>query len=103
MEAAAAAADERTAMSAAPLKKMAILRLDPPALRGLFQLPDGVEVLRVETVPGYRGAVRMVIEGAGWDTMEGNPIMPADPAIVTVTRDEEGKITRSTIDWRLPT
>lgn len=84
------------------IKKMASLRLGPAALRELFQLPEGVEVVRIESDFGYRGGLRLVIEGAGWATAEGAPIQPAEPAIVTVTRDEAGQIARSTIDWRLP-
>jgi hypothetical protein len=56
-------------VSEAPIKKMALLRLGPIALRELFQLPAGAEVVRVEADHGYRGGVRVVIEGAGWDTM----------------------------------
>ncbi len=58
-------------------KLMALLRVSPEAIRDLFQLPPGTEVLRVETRPEYRGSVDIVIAGAGWPTDEGGPIRTA--------------------------
>lgn len=81
-------------------KKMAILTITPEVLRQLLQLPE-CDVIRVETDPGYRGVLRLVIEGAGWDTPEGGPIMPADTAICTTETDDEGH-KHVAIDWRLP-
>lgn len=84
------------------IKKMAILRLTPEAMRCLMQLPEGVEVVRVELEPGSRGVLQLMIEGAGWDTPEGNAVMPARPAIVTQHFDKDGALASSTIDWGIP-
>ena len=84
------------------IKKMALLRVTPEALRDLLQLPLEVEVIRVEMAPGYRGLLHVVIEGAGWDTPEGGVIMPAPVGIATQNSDAAGNITNRVIDWGLP-
>ncbi len=89
-------------MTDAPLKKMAVLRMDPAALREILHLPEGAEVVRIEPVHGYRGLVSVVIEGAGWGVQEGHPLPPSVCANVTTERDERGAIVRVTVDWGLP-
>lgn len=84
------------------MKKMAILRMTPEALRNALQLPDGCEVVRVELEAGMRGVLRLMLEGAGWDTPEGGPVELAPHAIVTETRGPDGELLTRTIDWRLP-
>lgn len=83
-------------------KKMAILTVTPEAFRGLLQLPESVEVVGVEVAQGYRGVLRIVIEGAGWDTREGEAISPTGAATITNRHDETGAIVSRSIDWHLP-
>lgn len=83
------------------VKKMAVLCMTADAFRELLQLPADVEVVRVELPPEQRGGLNIYIEGAGWDTSEGDRIMSTF-GTVTVQRDSEGNITRSTIDWAFP-
>jgi hypothetical protein len=84
------------------LKKMAILTLTPEALREFLELPEGAEVVRVELEYGYRGVLKLVIEGAGWDTPEGGPIRPSLTAIVTRHFAEDGAQLSRSINWGLP-
>jgi hypothetical protein len=83
------------------VKKMAILTVTPEALRAMLQLPDGVELVRVEMSQGQRGTLKLMIEGAGWDTPEGGFVQPALSAIITDVH-EEGALVRRSIDWQLP-
>ena len=85
-------------------KKMAILTLTPEVFRALLQLPPEVEVVRVELAPNQRGTLHVMIEGAGWTTVEGAHVMAANTAIVTTTRHvtAEGYVDTEVIDWRLP-
>lgn len=83
-------------------KKMAILRLTPQAFRDLMQLPETVEVVRVELESGTRGNLHLMIEGAGWDTHEGAMVIPAQAAIITSHKDQNGTSIDRIIDWGLP-
>lgn len=87
----------------APTKKMALLRVTPEALRTLLQLPDATEIVRVELADGHRGVMHLMIEGAGWETEEGSPVMPADSAIITETVDAAGALVSRLVDWGFPT
>jgi hypothetical protein len=84
------------------VKKMAILTVTPEALRALLQLPDGVELVRVEMSQGQRGVLKLMIEGAGWDTPEAGHVQFTNDALITDTFDGEGALVRRSIDWRLP-
>lgn len=79
-------------------KLMALLQLSPKAFRELFQLPPGTEVVRIETRPGYRGRVDVIIEGAGWLTDEWAPLRSAT-AIVTHTFLEDRRELAPVIKW----
>ncbi|MCA0214527.1 MAG: hypothetical protein LCH79_15285 [Proteobacteria bacterium] len=83
-------------------KKMAVLGLNPAALRNVLRLPDDAEVIRIETVPGYRGLVNVIVEGVGWEVQEGGPLPPSTHGVFTVDRDERGGIKRLTVDWGFP-
>lgn len=82
-------------------KKMAVLQVSPEVFRQFLQLPPEAEVLRVEAVPGHRGGLHVVIEGAGWSTAEGGPIPPAY-GVVTTERSADGQPPRHCIDWGFP-
>lgn len=87
------------------VKRMAILTVTPEALRQLLQLPNGVELVRVEMAQGQRGALRLMIEGAGWPTPEGGYVQPAQIATVHTSYHfaEDGQNIRlDKIDWNLP-
>lgn len=83
------------------IKKMAILPMSMQGLRDLLQLPREAEIVRIEMEPGYRASLRLVVEGVGWDTSEGAPIMPAPTAMVHQTTDAAGNICKR-VDWNLP-
>ena len=80
---------------------MAILRLTPQAVRQLLQLPDEVDVIRVEVPQNHRSGLDVVIEGAGWPTPEGG-LIQSTHGTVTQGVDAEGKLIRYEIDWGLP-
>ena len=84
------------------VKKMAILTVTPEALRAMLQLPDGVELVRVEMSQGQRGVLKLMIEGAGWDTPEGGYVQFTETAIITERRGPEGELLKRTINWNLP-
>lgn len=73
------------------VKNMAILTVTPEAFRHLLQLPDDVEVVRVEMAPGQRGTLHAMVEGIGWPTPEGGQVY------ATYGRTVDGRI-----DWGFP-
>ena len=84
------------------VKKMAMLHVKAETLRVLLQLPAEAEVVHVDTAPGYRGMLKIVIEGAGWDTPEGCAITLAEPAVVASQRNATGEVVSRVVDWKLP-
>lgn len=72
-------------------KNMAILTVTPEAFRHLLQLPDDVEVVRVEMAPGQRGTLHVMVEGVGWPTGEGGHVCPTIGVML------DGRI-----DWGFP-
>jgi hypothetical protein len=81
--------------------KLAILQVSPDMLRELFQLPEGAEILDLRIPLDYRGLLEVKICGAGWETLEGQPIQRV---VGTVTRhfDDYGNEVQKSIDWGLP-
>lgn len=75
--------------------KAAILRVSPEALRELFQLPSGAEVVDVQSNIADRGVLEVKVYGAGWEVpMAG--VIPRTQGTVS----KEGE--RFVIDWGFP-
>lgn len=77
------------------MKRMAILAVTPEVFCKLLQLPEDVELVRVNLCPDRRGVMELVIEGAGWITPRGASISRTSGEIT------EGE-SKSVIDWHLP-
>lgn len=58
-------------------KKLVLIKLSPSAIRELLQLPEDAEVTGVVADLGFRGAVTLRIEGAGYPTEDGELIREA--------------------------
>ena len=82
-------------------KKQAILEIAPHLLRELFCLPPGAEIIDLRVAIDRRGMLEVKIDGAGWLTPEG-AMIKRTTGMVTRAFDEEGKVTRRSIEWGFP-
>ena len=80
-----------------PPKRMAILVATPEMIRELLFLPPGSTLIGLRVPFDKPGTMELKIEGAGWNTAEGCPIVRAPAG--EATRDESGILH---VDWKLP-
>ena len=72
-------------------KRFAMFDITPEYLSILLQLPEGATLRAVDCPADRFGVMRIVVEGVGWETYEGQTIHQ------TVSTITDGKI-----DWHLP-
>ena len=80
------------------VKKMAILTATPEVIRELLQLPDNAVIRNIRSRYDYYGNLEIVVEGVGWDIMEGQPVMKAPVGEITYSAISQDMI----VDWKLP-
>jgi len=68
--------------------KMAILCIHPAIFRELLQLPDDAVIRNIHVPHDRYGVLEVTIEGAGWETAEGQVLMSTT-----------GQIVDNKIDW----
>lgn len=75
--------------------KRGIITVTPQTLRHLLQIPEGAIIAGIRVPFDRPGILEIALEGAGWETFEGNSIRRAHDG---TAREENGKLI---IDWHL--
>lgn len=84
------------------MTKLALIEFAPEVLAQMLKLPAGVVITGVEQPIDRHGALRVRVQGMGWELVDGSFIPTTRPILTTVQEEGEMEARIVAVDWGCP-